>query len=119
MDARLRTNRCPRLPARPAGLSRSVAWLFVFVALFASFEILHPMADLLHEHAHCPAASEGVPAQGSHAGESSAQDAHGPVALGTVAPALCLQGVAIVLWGTARLPEAPFLEPRSPVPISA
>jgi len=93
------------------------ALVAAFACLFCAFEVLHPVADLLHEQVHHACGDQTTPAPGTHGGEGAAGDAHGPVLLCGL-PFLS-PPAAFLTRTPARhpAPESPFLELRSPVPI--
>ncbi len=111
LNAILRNNR-----GQPCTASRLWAVAGSFLLLFLAFEVLHPVGDLLG--AENPyAAATGRAAEPGHHGEGTPFEAHGPF-LGNIAPiSPPPSGRRERPPPSVHLPESPFLEPSSPVPI--
>lgn len=99
---------------------RSYGFIFVlsFCALFFSFEILHPVADILHSEAHrAAAASQSEPGSCSQEEEHPTAEAHGPFL--TSLPPLALPALTETREPVFQpaCPEAPAYEPPPHIPI--
>jgi hypothetical protein len=96
-----------------------IVLITTFVVLFLSFEVLHPIADLLRARGQFVGAITGpAGSQGPCGSGDPVRDAHGPFVSSSPPSLPVTAGPGALAALRISFPAEPFLEPSSPIPIS-
>ncbi len=90
-----------------------LAFLMVFCAIFTSFEVVNPIAELVHNYTHAMCGGDGP---NTHGAEDLSYS-HGPTVLSSTNGSTITSATNAHIYFRFNHPLEPFMETPSPVPI--